>query len=311
MNSQVQFYGKKFLITGASGFIGSHLCHRLNEAGAEIHAISRQNRQDTESKLHWWQGDLTDIKSVRQILRTVEPDLILHLAGYVKGSHDIENVLPSFQNNLVSQVNLMTIASEVGCDRFISTGSMEEPVDMVISQAVPNSPYVAAKLAARICGQMFSTLYQLPIIMPRVFMVYGPAQHDLSKLIPYVITSVLAGKPPKLTSGKRKIDWIYIDDVVDAILAIIQTPSIEDLSMDIGSGQLVSIQSTVDLLVNLLDPSIKPQFGALSDRPMEKEPVANTDDTHRLIGWSSKVPLEDGLRITVNWYKENLYKMVS
>jgi len=137
-------------------------------------------------------------------------------------------------------------------------------------------------------------------------MVYGPAQRDLSKLIPYVITSLLRGRAPKLTSGRRKVDWIYVDDVVEALLRAAQTPSIEGITIDVGSGSLVSIQTVVDHLTRLVNPDIEPQYGAIPDRPMEQEPVADTEQTYHRIGWRSTVSLEDGLRLTFDWYKENL-----
>jgi UDP-glucose 4-epimerase len=310
MTAQAHFHGKKILITGGTGFIGSHLSRRLLGQGAEIHSISRSVQNNRESGLRWWQGDLADIETVRHLLHSIKPDLIFHLASYVKGARELSNVLPTLRSNLVSQVNLMTVASEVGCDRFISTGSMEEP-GLGNSQAVPGSPYAAAKWAASAYGRMFQALYQFPVIMLRVFMVYGPAQSDLSKLIPYVITSLLHGEAPKLSSGRRKVDWIYVDDVVDALLRVAQAPSIEGATIDIGTGSLVSIQTVVDLLVSLINPNIKPQFGALLDRPMEQEPIANTEDTYHSIGWRSKVSLEDGLRLTADWYQENLNKLES
>jgi UDP-glucose 4-epimerase len=296
---------KKILITGASGFIGSHLCRRLLERGAEIHGVSRNKHFDMASEIRWWQGDLADLETVRYLLGSIRPELIFHLASYVKGARDLSNVLPAFHSNLVSQVNLLAVACELGCERFISTGSMEEPA-RANSHVAPSSPYAAAKWAASAYGRMFYTLYQFPVVLLRIFMVYGPAQRDLSKLIPYVVLSLLRGKPPQITSGSRKVDWIYIDDVVEALLAVARAPDIEGATIDIGTGNLASIRKVVQILVNLINPNIAPQFGALVDRRMEQEPVANMEDSRAKIGWIPKVTLNEGLKLTAKWYRSKL-----
>jgi UDP-glucose 4-epimerase len=307
MVSEDNFFGKKVLITGASGFIGSHLTRRLTSLGAEIYAVSRVYRPNEKTGITWLQGDLSNLDTVRDVVRSTKPDLIFHLASFVKGARDLENVLPTFRSNLMSQVNLMVAAAEEECDRFITTGSMEEPGpgDPLF---LPNSPYSAAKWAASAYGKMFYALYQFPVVSLRIFMVYGPGQQDLSKLIPYVILSLLRGQAPQLSSGERQVDWIYVNDVVDGILTAAQTSKIEGKTIDIGSGRLISIKSIIQLLVEYVNPKIKPLFGSLQDRPLEVIRVANLENTFSQIGWRPKTDLKDGLKLTIEWYKNSLLR---
>lgn len=294
--------GKRALVTGASGFIGSRLCRRLYNDGAEVHAVTRSTQSSYDTHVQWWQGELADIEVVRRLLTTIRPDLIFHLASYVSGSRDLEIVLPTFKSNLMSTVNLLTAATEIGCHRIILTGSLEEP-DSSTAEAVPCSPYAAAKWASSAYARMFLALYKTPVVVARLFMVYGPGQKDLRKLIPYVTLSFLREQPAKLSSGQRQVDWIYVDDVIEGFIAIAQTPDMEGNVIDLGSGTLVSIRAVVEHLFNLINPKIIPSFGALNDRPMEQVRVANTADTFAKIGWRPTISLEKGLALTVDWYR--------
>ena len=297
--------GQKVLVTGASGFIGTHLCNRLIEAGAEVHALSRSPRSGDSSPPTWWKGDVAEIEEVRSLFRKVRPKTVYHLASHVMGAPDLQHVLPTFRANLQSSVNLLIAAAENGCERLIMTGSLAEP-EPSKGETFPVAPYAAAKWASSGYARMFHALYGVPVVLARVFMVYGPAQRDLSKLIPYSILSLLQGKSPAISSGERLVDWIYVDDVVDAYLALASAPGIEGQTIEIGSGRLTSIREIVGQLARLVGKGIEPTFGALPDRPMEPLRIAAVAETRGRIGWSPKTELSEGLSRTVEWYTEHL-----
>ena len=185
-----QLKNQKILVTGASGFIGSHLCHRLCQNGLEVYAISREKLPNPKSDIHWQQGNLAEIESVQDLLAFIKPDVIFHLAGLPSGSRDLEPVMPTFSSNLSSTVNLLTVAGKIGCRRIVIAGSQEEPTQDN-PDAVPCSPYAASKWAGSMYARMFYALYRLPVVILRVFMVYGPADLHFPKLIPYVILSLI------------------------------------------------------------------------------------------------------------------------
>src|SRR6266511_1024797 len=124
MNSSVQFLGQKILVTGASGFIGAHLCRRLCSVGAEVHGTSRTKGAGNKNGMYWWQADLAETEMVQKLLTTLRPDVIFHLASYVTGTRAVDAVMPMFQSNLASTVNLLTIANDVGCRRILLAGSL-------------------------------------------------------------------------------------------------------------------------------------------------------------------------------------------
>lgn len=303
-NSLEQLIGKKVFITGASGFLGSHLCDRLSKNGVEVHAVSRAERTDERGSVQWWRGNMEDLEVVQHLFDTIKPDIVFHLSGHVTGAAGLELVLPTFHSLLVSTVNILTVAASRGCDRLIAIASLEEP-EPGQNEVTPISPYAAAKWAGGAYGRMFHQLYQTPVVQVRPFMTYGPKQNE-HKIIPSVTLSLLQGKAPKLGSGQREVDWIYIDDVIDGMLAAAQVPNVEGFTFDLGSGNLVSIRSVVQQLTYLVNPQIQPLFGALPDRPVEKVRVANTTFTFEKLGWKPAISLESGLENTVNWYKEQL-----
>src|SRR5712692_8315592 len=177
--------GQKILITGASGFIGSHLCERLLDQEAEVHAVYRTQAPPAASRANWWRADLSDEVAVRGLFRDIRPDIIFHLASHVKGAPNLEHVLPTFRSNLQSTVNLLAVAATSNCQRIVLTGSLAEP-EVENGERFPAAPYAAAKWASSGYARMFHALYKSPVVIARVFMVYGPAQKDLTKLIPYV-----------------------------------------------------------------------------------------------------------------------------
>lgn len=304
MNSWDQFSGQRILITGASGFLGSHLCSCLCRNGAEVHAVSRLLRATHTSCLQWWQGDLGDIATVRSLLCTIKPEVIFHLSGHVTGARNLELVLSTFDSLLMSTVNLLTVATEIGCSRIVLLGSLEEP-EPCHTDAAPSSPYAAAKWASSAYGRMFHELYQVPVVIARPFMTYGPGQ-DMRKIIPSVTLSLLQGQAPKLSSGQRQVDWIYVDDVVDGLLAAAQVSNVEGCTVDLGSGILIPIHAVVQQLINLVGSQVDPLFGALPDRPLEQVRVANTAYSYAKLGWQPVTSLERGLELTVGWYRRQL-----
>jgi nucleoside-diphosphate-sugar epimerase len=126
------------------------------------------------------------------------------------------------------------------------------------------------------------------------------------KIIPYVSLSLLRGQIPRLASGHWQADWVYIDDVVDGLLAAACVPGAEGCTLDLGSGAMVPVRDVVDRIVELIGSRIKPSFGALPDRPAEEIRAANLAYVQEKIGWKPTISLEDGLVRTVAWYREQL-----
>jgi nucleoside-diphosphate-sugar epimerase len=295
------FAGITVLVTGGSGFIGTRLCEALSVAGAIVHVVSRRQREVNVAAERWWTGDLSSEEETLRIIDRASPRFIFHLAGEVGGARELDVVGSMLRNNLVSTVNLMSAATRAGCDGFVLAGSMEEPSDST-DYVTPRSPYAAAKWAASGYARMFFALYSLPVTILRLFLVYGPGQRDSTKLVPYVIRSLLSGRPPRLTDGQRRIDWIYVDDVISAFMAAASTDHGVGKTIDVGSGRLVSIAEVVERIVGILGSHVEPMYGALQRRPLEHESVADTGPAQDSLNWAPTVDLKVGLKRTVEWY---------
>lgn len=301
-----QFSDKRILLTGVTGFIGRHLARRLVAHGAEVWGVFRRPvLEGGEDGVCYRNGDLSIIGTVEALFQEIRPDIVFHLASHVAGARGLELVQPTLQSNLVAAVNILCGAAGMESPpRVILAGSMEEPDPNV--DGVPSSPYAAAKSAATAYARMFADLYRLPVAIARIFMVYGPDQPDKRKLVPYVIRSLLAGRAPSLTSGARAVDWIYIDDLVDGLLAMALAgagDALRGCQVDLGTGRMTTVCEVVEQLSGIAETGVEPTFGSLADRAREQERAADTARTEALIGWRSRVSLGDGLRRTFEWYR--------
>ena len=294
---------EKVIITGASGFLGSHLRRRLITEGAEIHGVSRSPHRSQAEGIHWWQADMANAEIVRKLFHQIRPHLIFHLSGLATAHPERELVLPTFDSLLVSTVNVLSAAADVGCRRLILAASLTEP-QSDRSEITPGSPYAAAKWASGAYARMFHELYNFPVVMVRPFMTYGPGQ-DERKLIPHVILSLLKKQAPKLSSGRQEIDWIYIDDVIDGFLAAAGAPDIEGQTIDLGSGVLVPIRVVDSQIVEVMGTEVAPLFNALPDRPAEPVRVADMSAAYAKLGWKPHTLLKSGLAQTVDWYRDS------
>ncbi|GAB2938767.1 NAD-dependent epimerase/dehydratase family protein [Nonomuraea fastidiosa] len=295
--------GRRALVTGASGFIGGHLAARLAALGAEVHGVSRTQRPGgAEVRRH--QVDLRDQEATAELVRTVRPDVVFHLASEVNGAREPELVPRTLAGNLQTTVNLLTAAVRAEC-RVVLAGSIEEPRPGN-EQAAPPSPYAMAKHAASGYADLYRRLWGLPCTVLRPSMVYGPAQRDQTKLVPYVTLALLRGEEPRLTSGAKLADWVYVDDVVEAFVAAADSDRAIGRSFDVGTGVTTSVREVVEQLYELAGSPVKPRFGAVADRPLDITQVADTGPAQELIGWRATVGLTAGLRRTLAWYAQRL-----
>ena len=296
--------GSRALVTGATGMLGGALTRRLVAGGAEVHALGRRAADGLPGGVHQWQADITDPTAVGDVVATVRPDHIFHLAGHVDGARDLDLVRPTLDVNLYGTVNILNAAQRTGVARVVLTGSLLQHPPDDDALAAPTSPYSASKWAATAYARMYHALGGLPVVILRPSMVYGPGQVDANKVVPYVILSFLRGERPKLTSGRWEVDWVYVDDVVEAFTAAATTPGTDGRTIDIGSGEIASVRSVVERIRDIMETTLMPEYGARDDRPFEEAKEADIATTRELLRWTPQVRLADGLRRTVAWYSQ-------
>src|SRR5262245_3382563 len=211
--------GSRALVTGARGFLGRHLVEALVAEKLEVFGTSRGRIAAGEGAIRWCRCDLTDREAVRRLVTDVAPDFIFHLSSLADGRRDLDLVVPTLHAETLAAVNVLTTVAEAGHGRVLVPVSLEEPAP----GEAPTSPYAAAKAATGLYARMFPALYRVSVVMARVFMAYGPGQPSW-KLIPSTVARLLRNEPPVLESPDRLLDWIYVSDVAEGLIAAMAAP---------------------------------------------------------------------------------------
>jgi UDP-glucose 4-epimerase len=294
--------GRPVLVTGASGFLGRHLVRRLQRVGAEVHGLTRPDAPPRSGPVAWHRADLGDADAVRAVVGEVRPAAIVHLASQVRGDRDGDLAMSMLEANTRAAVTVMTAArEEPGC-RVVLAGSIEEPR----GDAPPVSPYAAAKAAATGYARLFHAQDDLPVTVLRIAMVYGPDQPDVRKLVPHVCTALARGHAPSVGSGTRGVDWVYVEDVAEALVLAAVRPDAPGQVLDVGSGRAVTIAEVVAELADLAGHRGALGLGARGDRRDEHVHLADPDPAAEVLGWRARTPLRDGLARTLAWYRDHI-----
>ena len=251
-----------------------------------------------------WSVDLRDAPGVESVCAVVRPTYVVHLAAQVTARQERANSIwaTMLEHNLLGSVNLLTAVMQGNCRRLVFCGSGEEPAGEVRT-AVPSAPYSAAKTAASLYARMFHRIYQLPVVLVRPFLTYGPWQEAV-KLIPYTIHKLLRGESPQLSSANRLCDFIHVSDVIRGMLYAAMQPGVEGETFDLGTGEVVSIRAAVEIVARLIGSAAPVQFSPSPERANEPPLIADLDSSRRMLGWEPRWTLEAGLRATIDWYAE-------
>jgi nucleoside-diphosphate-sugar epimerase len=292
----------RVLLTGTTGFIGSHVARALVREGHEVHAMVRvrsnlERIEDLTSSLHLIEGDLLDPAFV---LQPSAFDLGLHLAWYVEPGKYLHQ--PQKNDWVGASLRLASTLREGGCRRFVATGTSFEyaPSDSPqreSSPAKPSTAYGQAKL------ELFEALQSLDIELAwlRPFYLYGPDE-DPRRLVPVVINSLLRGQETKLVPGERVRDYLHIEDVASAICAVASSRLTG--AVNIASGIPVTVREIALKIGEALHRVDLLKLGALPYAATE--PIYLLADNTKLregTRWKPRYPLEEGLRQTIDWWK--------
>lgn len=305
--------GRRVLVTGAEGFIGSHLVKRLLKEGALVHALVRKGSslwriEDCVDRRAVLETDITDPASLQSAVSPIKPQVVFHLAALIDVSRAWELIEPLVRTNVMGTINLLESLRDTPPHAFIHTGSSEEYGDAPsplpeTRRESPISPYSFSKVAATHLCQMVARTFGLPVTVVRLFPVYGPSQ-DGSMFIPSAINDLLQKKVFKMSPGEQLRDFTYVDDVVEAYLKVACCPAALGEVLNVGSGIAYRVRDVMEIIRTLIGGTATVEVGALPCRKGEgREIFCDNRRIRELTGWSPRVSLEEGLRRTVEWYK--------
>jgi len=310
------------LVTGAAGFIGSHLTEHLLNIGANVRAFVRYNSDGHLGNLKFIEpfpenfeiffGDLKNPDAVSQAMKNV--DVVFNLASIVSIPYSYVNPREYFDNNIYFILNILEAAKTLGTKSVIhvSTSEVYGTAEKVpISESHPlkgQSPYSASKIGSDMVAMSFYRSFDSPVVTVRPFNTYGPRQSERA-VIPTIIAQALEGEAILLGDVRPTRDFNYVSDTVDGMIAAATKGSkVFGEVVNLGSGVEVTIKDVAEEIIKITKTEARLVFDAAKVRPAKSEVqrlCADSSKAEKLLGWKSKVTLKEGLELTIEWFREH------
>ena len=305
------------LITGAGGFIGANLVHDLINTKDQIHILIRKESNlwrlnNIISKCYVHFVDISKIKEVENVISEIKPETVYHCATYgvYPNQKDTQKI---DQTNLIGTKNLVSsLAKNTDLKRLVNLGSVFEYGSKLglikeTDSTQGLSHYSKSKILQTKMIEDFSQQHNLPAVTLRVFTVYGNFEEP-GRLISDIMVAIIKKNPIKILSSSSIRDFIYINDVIDALKKISVKPGINGEIFNVGSGRASSVENIVNLVCNITDTDSEVIWQDKNDREYDKAGTKGYADIQKIekIGWKPKTSLEDGLEKTYKWFKKNI-----
>ena len=304
----------RVMLTGATGFVGANLAHRLLRDGHEVHTLVRRGynpwRIEAISQdicLH--EIDLGDETGLSLVVRQIRPDWIFHLA--VQGAYSSQvDVQQMVQTNIIGTINLLQACLKSGFAAFVNTGSSSEygfkdhaPDERAWLE--PNSYYAVTKASATLFCRYVAQSQGVLLPTLRLYSAYGPYEEP-TRLMPTLIVRGLHGKLPPLVNPDVARDYVYVDDVVDAYLLAASRPAQEPGAIyNVGTGIQTSLRQVVEIARQTLDIPAEPHWGSMPARTWDTHTwVADNRKITQELGWQPSIAIEQGFRRMTQWFHD-------
>lgn len=313
--------GRRVLVTGAGGFIGSHLVEHLVSHGAVVrtlvhyNALGRSGWLDSSpcrDHVEIVVGELCDRDSVAGATKGAE--VVFHLGALIAIPYSYQAPLSFIKTNVEGTLNVLQAAREANVVRVVHTSTSEVygtarrvPIDES-HRLQAQSPYAASKIAADKLAETFYLSYGLPVVTVRPFNTFGPRQ-SARAVVPTIVTQCIAGKTVRLGNVGPTRDLNYVTDIVDGFYRAAIAPEVAGRTINLGSGLEISIRDVVDLVANLMGREVETVTEPVRVRPATSEVerlVADNALARSLLGWRPTISLEEGLRRTIDWFEKHM-----
>ena len=318
---------KKVLVTGAGGFIGSHLTEELSSLGYMVKAFVHYNSRnswgwldfsDRKEQVEVISGDIRDADIVRSAMRDVE--MVFHLAALIGIPYSYYSPEAYVNTNIKGTLNILQSALDFGVKKVVLTSTSEiygtaQFVPITELHPInPQSPYAASKSAADLLGVSFHKSFNLPVVIVRPFNTFGPRQ-SARAVIPTIITQILAGcKKIQLGSLNPTRDLTYVEDTVNGFIRAGKSSIGMGEVINLGNNAEISIRDLAYLIAKIMGVKITIDEDVKRKRPLKSEVdrlMADNTKAKKILKWAPEYTLEKGLKKTIDWFKENNLKYKS
>lgn len=315
--------GRSILVTGAGGFIASHLVEALVERGARVRAFVRYNSRgdpgllalvppEILTRVEVLAGDLRDLPAVQGAMHGVAH--VFHLGALIAIPYSYQHPVEVVETNVMGTLNVLLAARKAGVERMVHTSTSEVygtalrvPIDEEHPQQ-GQSPYSASKIGADKLVESFYRSYNQPVVTLRPFNTYGPRQ-SARAVIPTIITQTLTKNVVQLGNLDARRDLTYVLDTVNGFLQVGEVPGVEGETFNLGTGSEVRIGDLAQQVIDLIGKPVRIEVDPVRLRP-EKSEVQRLLSDNRLararLGWKPRVSLERGLKETIAWIQGHL-----
>ncbi|MFH1202749.1 MAG: GDP-mannose 4,6-dehydratase [Candidatus Omnitrophota bacterium] len=320
----MKWKNKQVLVTGAAGFIGSHLVQRLLDLGVKVRAFIRYDSQgdlgnlvflpqNQFKKIEIIRGDIRELQSVKEAIKGTR--IIFHLCALAGIPYSYVHPREVFETNCLGTLNVLTGGLELQVDKVILTSTSETygtaryvPIDEN-HPLQPQSPYSASKISADMLGLSFYNSFNLPVSIIRPFNTYGPRQ-SARAIIPTIIAQILTGNSVHIGSVFPTRDFTYVTDTAEGFIKVAECEKAIGQAINLGTGFEISIADLTDKIISIVGNK---HTRILADkarmRPKKSEVgrlCSDNSKARRLLKWEPGISLDEGLKKTVSWIKENI-----
>lgn len=321
--SEKYWTGKKVFITGAGGFIGSHLTEALIELGADVTAFLRYNSKNDKGLLRYSDpanlknvkmvfGDLKDPFSVARAMRGCSH--VFHLGAHIAIPYSYHNPADVVSTNVIGTTNVLLAARELSVERIVHTSTSEvygTALYVPIDEKHPlqgQSPYSASKIGADKVAESFYRSFDLPVVTIRPFNTFGPRQ-SARAVIPTIISQIVAKQQVSIGNLNAKRDFTFVSDTVNGFLLGGMVDGLVGKTINLGTGYEVTIAELLETLIQISGKKIEVIEDSSRLRPERSEVqrlLSNNALAKELMGWQPKITLSEGLDATYRWVEEEI-----
>lgn len=307
---------KSVLVTGAGGFVGSHLVNSLVTKNAKIITLSKKPITGIKNIISE-EGSVESFGKMKKIIKKNNIDIIFHLAAQPIVEVGQTNPITTYEVNVRGTWNVLEAARQNGVQKIViaSTAHVygDNPNVPLREECFPqpSRPYETSKACADLLAQSFADTYNLPVEIPRFVNIYGPKDFNFGRLIPKVIRSILKGESPLVWDVGSVRDFLYIDDVINAYLVLAEKslPNNKRVRViNFGTGKPISIVKLVQKIIDIANKeSINLKLDMIPEHRSNevKKQYVSVAKARRVLGWSPLISLDSGLAKTFRWYKKN------